>query len=164
TLVTWEPFDFGLRQANIAAAAEARTQREAALKRTQFDVAVAAADAYVTLIAAQQTVRAAQAGVDRASVLARTIGAQVNAELRPGADESRARAELAAARTQLSQAEQAVDVGRANLSQFVGVDPAQIIIAEPKLLQLLPRSHSRLSIRRKIRSRSNRMPRSSRFG
>src|SRR5947199_6643877 len=38
TLVTWEPFDFGQRQAGIAAATAARTRSEAALKRTQFDV------------------------------------------------------------------------------------------------------------------------------
>jgi len=138
TLVAWEPFDFGLRQASVAAATAARAQREASLKRTQFDVAVAAADAYVTLMAAQETVRAAQAGVDRAEVLARTIGALVNAQLRPGADASRAQAELAAARTQLIQAQQAVDVGRANLSQFVGLEPAQITVSAPKLLQLPP--------------------------
>ena len=83
-LVTWEPFDFGLRKAGVAAATAARTQQEAALKRTQFEVAVAAADAYVTLIAAQETVRAAQAGVDRAEVISRTTGALVNSQLRPG--------------------------------------------------------------------------------
>jgi outer membrane protein len=138
TLVTWEPFDFGLRKASVAAATAARAQQEAAFKRTQFDVTVAAADAFVTLIAAQETVRAAQAGVDRAEVLSRTIGALVNAELRPGADASRAQAELAAARTQLIQAQQAVDVSRANLSQFVGLEPAQITASAPKLLQLPP--------------------------
>ena len=36
-LVTWEPFDFGLRSANVAAATAARAQSEATLKRTQFD-------------------------------------------------------------------------------------------------------------------------------
>jgi outer membrane protein len=138
TLVTWEPFDFGLRQASVAAATAARTQQEATLKRTQFEVMVAAADAYVTLIAAQETVRAAQAGVDRAEVIFRTIGALVNAQLRPGADASRAQAELAAARTQLIQAQQAVEVARANLSQFVGLEPAQITISAPRLLQLPP--------------------------
>lgn len=135
-LVTWEPFDFGLRQANVNAATAARAQSEAALKRTQFDVAAAAADAYVTLVATQETVRAAQAGVDRAEVISRTIRAQVNAQLRPGADASRADAELAAARTQLIQAQQTVEVARANLSQFVGLPPAQIAVAAPKLLQL----------------------------
>ena len=138
TLVTWEPFDFGLRRANVAAATAARTQQEATLKRTQFDVMVAAADAYVTLVAAQETVHAAQAGVDRANVILRTIGALVNAQLRPGADASRAQAELAAARTQFIQAQQAVEVGRANLSQFVGLEPQQIAVSAPKLLQLPP--------------------------
>lgn len=137
-LVTWEPFDFGLRQASVAAATAAQNQSEATLKRTQFDVRVAAADAYVTLVAAQETVRAAQAGVDRADVLFRTISAQANAQLRPGADASRAQAELAAARTQLIQAQQAVEIARANLSQFVGLEPAQIIVSAPKLLQLPP--------------------------
>jgi outer membrane protein len=137
-LVSWEPFDFGLRQTSVAAATAVRSQHEASLKRTQFEVAVAAADAYVTLVAAQETVRAAQAGVDRAEVLARAIGAQVDAQLRPGADASRAKAELAAARTQLIQARQAVEIGRANLSQFVGIEPSQIAVSAPKLLQLPP--------------------------
>lgn len=138
TLVTWEPFDFGLRKAYMTAANAVRAQQEAALKRTQFEVTAAAADAYVTLIAAQATVRAAEAGVDRAEVLSRTIGALVNAQLRPGADASRAQAELAAARTQLIQAQQAVDISRANLSQFIGVEPAQILVSAPRLLQLPP--------------------------
>jgi len=138
TLVSWEPFDFGLRQAGVAAAAAARAQREATLKRTQFEVAVATADAYTTLVAAQETVRAAQAGVDRAETLSRSIGALVNAELRPGADASRAQAELAAARTQLIQARQAVEISRANLAQFVGIEPTQITISAPKLLDLPP--------------------------
>ena len=103
-LVTWEPFDFGLRSANIAVANAARAQSEAAVRRTQFDVAVTTADAYLTLVAAQEAARAAQAGVDRAEIVTRTTAAQVNAELRPGADQSRAEAELAAARTQRIQA------------------------------------------------------------
>src|SRR5262249_36612779 len=107
TFVTWEPFDFGLRHANVSAATAARTRSEATLKRTQFDVAAATADAYLTLAAAQETVRAAQAGVDRAEVLVRTVRAQADAGLRPGADLSRAEAELAAAKTQLSRAQQA---------------------------------------------------------
>ena len=141
TLVTWEPFDFGQRQAGVAAASAARARSEAALKRTQFDVAAATADAYLTLAAAQETVQAAQAGVDRAEVLLRTITAQVNAQLRPGADASRAEAELAAARTQLIQAQQATEVARALVSQFVGTEPAGIRISAPRLLQIPP-SHA----------------------
>ena len=138
TLVAWEPFDFGLRKASVDAATAAQTRSEATLKRTQFEILVTTADAYVTLAAAQEMVQAAQAGVDRTEVLARTIHALVNAQLRPGADASRAEAELAAARTQLIQAQQAVEVARANLSRFVGLEPAQIAISAPRLLQLPP--------------------------
>lgn len=137
-LVTWEPFDFGLRRAGVDAATAARTQSQAALKRTQFDIEAATADAYLTLAAAQETVQAAQAGVDRTELIARSIHALVNAQLRPGADASRADAELAAARTQLTRARQAVGVARANLSQFVGMEPARILISASRLLQLPP--------------------------
>jgi len=137
-LIIWEPFDFGKRKATIAAATATRVRSEASLKRTEYDVAVASADAYVTVVAAQETVRAAQAGVDRAQVLLKTITALVDAQLRPGADASRAEAELAAARTGLIQAQQAVEVSRANLSRFVGLEPDQIALAAPGLLRLPP--------------------------
>jgi outer membrane protein len=135
-LVTWEPFDFGLRGSSVSAATASRTRAEATLKRTQFEVSVATADAYLTVVAAQETVRAAQASVDRGEVLQRSIRAQVDAQLRPGADASRAEAELSAAGTQLAQAQQAVDISKAVLAQFVGVQPQQITLAAPKFLQL----------------------------
>jgi len=138
TLISWEPFDFGKRKASVSAATAARSRSEATLKRTEYDVAVASADAYVTVVAAQETQRAAQAGVDRAQVLLKTITALVDAQLRPGADASRAEAELAAARTGLIQAQQAVEVSRVNLSRFVGLDPDQLALAAPGLLRLPP--------------------------
>lgn len=137
-LVAWEPFDFGLRRANVAVAAAARMAAEASLDRTRYDIAVATADACLTIAAADDTVRAAQAGVDRAEVLLRTIRALVNPGLRPGADASRAEAELAAARTQWIQAKQASEIARATLSQFIGTEPGQIVLSAPKLLELPP--------------------------
>ena len=137
-LVTWEPLDFGLRRANVSTANAAREQSEATVKRTQFDVAVATADAFLTVIAAGQTVQAAQAGVDRTETLLSTVTAQVSAQLRPGADQSRAEAESAAARTQLVQAQEALDVSRATLAQFVGGDPAQLVVSAGGLLRLPP--------------------------
>ena len=136
--MSWEPFDFGLRQANVDTAESSKAQSAATLKRTEFEVATVTADSYLTLAAAQQTVRAAQAGVDRAETLLRTTNAVVNAQLRPGADSSRAEAELAAARTQLIQARQAVEVARATLAQFVSEDPSQIAVAAEGLLSLPP--------------------------
>ena len=137
-LVTWEPFDFGTRDASVAAATAARAQSEATVKRTQYEVIVNTADAYLTLVAVQETVKAAQAGVEGAEVVLRTITAQVNAQLRPGADKSRAEAQLAAARTQMIQSEQAVAVAKATLAQFTGLDPAQIAITAGNLTQLPP--------------------------
>jgi outer membrane protein len=134
--VTWEPFDFGLRGANVSAATAAKTRSEATLKRTEFEVSIAAADAFLTLVAAQETARAAQAGVDRAQSLAQVVRAQADAQLRPGADVSRTEAEVAAARTQLVQAQQAQEVARALLSQFLGIPPGQIGVSAAKLLQL----------------------------
>ena len=72
-LVTWEPFDFGLRRANVAAAEAARKQSEAGVNRTQYEVAVTTADACLTLAAALDMVRASQAGVTRAESVQRTI-------------------------------------------------------------------------------------------
>src|SRR5436305_7522939 len=48
TLVTWEPFDFGLRRASVSAATAAKTRTEATLARTQFDVSSATAASYLT--------------------------------------------------------------------------------------------------------------------
>jgi outer membrane protein len=141
-LVSWEPFDFGLRSANVAAAAAVRTEAEATLQRTRYDVAVATADAYLTLAATEETVGAAHAAVDRAETILRTIQALVNAGLRPGADASRAQAELAAARTQWIQAKQATEVARSTVSQFVGMEPNLITLAAPKLLELPPAEDS----------------------
>ena len=137
-LVSWEPFDFGLRRANVAVAAATRSEAEATLQRTRYDVAVATADAYLTLAASEETVRAAQAGVDRAGTVLGTIQALVNSGLRPGADASRAQAELAAARTEWIQAKQSTEVARATISQFVGGEPGQITLAAPKLRELPP--------------------------
>lgn len=135
-LVSWEPFDFGLRAANVAIAGAQKARSEATLKRTQFEVAVTTADAYLTVAAAQEMVRAAQAGVERAEVVLRTTRALADAELRPGADLSRAEAELAAARTQVIQAEQAVAIAKATVAQFTGSEPAQLTLAAPGLLRM----------------------------
>ena len=109
-LVSWEPFDFGLRRANVRIAESARNIANAQVGVTQLQAGIAAADAYLTIVAAQQTVVAARSGVERARVLNQSIETLVKNELRPGAEASRSRAELALAETQLSQAEQAVDV------------------------------------------------------
>ena len=101
-------------------------------------MAVAAADGFLTLIASQQAVRVAQASVDRARVLANTIDVLVKNELRPGADASRAKAELAAAETQLIQAQQGEQISRVTLAQLLGIAVTSVTIKEGSLLRMLP--------------------------
>jgi outer membrane protein len=137
-LVSWEPFDFGLRRANVGIAESARNIANAQVAVTQLQAGIAAADAYLTIVAAQQTVVAARSGVERARVLNQSIETLVKNELRPGAEASRSRAELALAQTQLIQAEQAVDVGRAALGQVLGIPPQTITVESESLLKLPP--------------------------
>ena len=136
-LVSWEPFDFGLRKANVGAAEATRDRAQAQIAVTRLQVATAAADAFLTLLAAGQTVTAANAAVERARVTHEVVASLAKNELRPGADESRARAELALAQTQRIQAEQAVDTSRAALAQLLG-RPAQEILPAPGALAGLP--------------------------
>jgi outer membrane protein TolC len=137
-LVSWEPIDFGLRRANVDAAASKRAQAEAGAGVTRFQVGAAAADSFLTLLAAEQTVVAARAGVDRARTLYQVTDSLARNGLRPGADAARARAELAFAETQLVQTEQAVEVARAALADLVGVPSAQFQVAAGSLLGAAP--------------------------
>lgn len=125
-LVSWEPFDFGLRKAQVDAASAAERRAGEAVKRTRFEAELATAEAYLTVLAAEQTAQAARASVKRSQTLWQQVAALVKAELRPGAEESRSRAELAMAETQRIQADQAVALARAALSQFLGTVPAEL--------------------------------------
>jgi outer membrane protein len=141
-LVTWQPFDFGLRHAAVMTAKVAEEQARAAANRSRYDVSVATADAFLTVVAAQQTARAARAAVESWQVLLKSIHALVNAQLRPGADESRVQAELAVAQTQEAQADQAIEVARATLAQFTGSQPSAAQLEPGKLLAQLPAEES----------------------
>jgi outer membrane protein len=137
-LFSWEPFDFGLRQAKVGTARAQEKQAKAGVDVSRLELSVAAADAFLTLLASEQVVRVAQASVDRARVLANTIDVLVRNELRPGADASRARAELATAETQLIQAQQGEQISRVTLAQLLGIAGAKITIKEGPLLQIPP--------------------------
>lgn len=137
-LVSWEPFDFGQRRAGVGLAESVRQSKAADVDVTKFEVATAAADAFLTILAAQQTTIAAQASVDRARALAEVTGALTRAELRPGADAARARAELAVAQTQLIRAQQATEIAKASLAQLLGASVSASALDNGQLLQALP--------------------------
>ncbi len=117
---SWEPFDFGLRGANVALAESVRRRERAASELTELDVSLATTEAFLSVIAAEQAILAARANVDRMEVFTDSISVLVRNQLRPGADESRARAELAQAQIELIRAEQARDVALASLAEWLG--------------------------------------------
>ena len=135
-LVSWEPFDFGRRQALVHSATAARDRAQRTVERTKFDLATETAAAFLTVLASDQAVRASQAAVDRARILAGSVKALVDANLRAGADLSRADTELDAAETQLFRAQQAAQVALTAVGQYTGIDAKAIRAAPGKLLQL----------------------------
>ena len=118
-LINWQPFDFGLRRAQVASATASRDRANASVERSQLEISSAAADAFLTLLAARQTKSSAQVAVDNWEVLRKSIHALTAAELRAGADESRVEAEEAAASTQLALATEAVEMSEATLAKFL---------------------------------------------
>lgn len=137
-LFSWEPFDFGVRRARVRAAQAAQDQAKGEVALTRLEVAAAAGDAFLTVLAAEQRVKAARADVDRREVFAKSVHVLVENELRPGVDASRADAELAAAKTELIQAEATEAESRAGLAAILGVAGTQIQIAPGPLLELPP--------------------------
>ena len=135
-LFSWEPFDFGLRRANVELALATRKQAGAGVEVTRLDVAFAAADAFLGVIANDQIVRAAQANVERMGVFAKAVRVLVDNELRPGVDASRANAELAAARNQLIQAQQDAEISQASLAEAIGQAGAPVMVDTGPLLTL----------------------------
>ncbi len=137
-LLSWEAVDFGLRGATVGLAQAEVTRARASAAVTRLEVGVRTADAFLRLAAAQETVRAARANVERQEVFAGAVAVLVKNALRAGADDSRAQAELALARIQLIQAEQTEQIARATLAQWLGVTPAGIQIAAAPLLETAP--------------------------
>ncbi|MCU1327250.1 MAG: outer rane efflux protein [Bryobacterales bacterium] len=135
-LANWEPFDFGLRQANVAVAEAGRARAEAGVGRTRLDIAIIVADTVLTIVAAEQTALAAQAAVARADELRRITEALVKAELRPGAELSLAEGEQASAQVQLLRARQAAAESKAVLAVLLGIDSKDVTVESAQLLSL----------------------------
>jgi len=137
-LVSWEPFDFGQRKANVDFARAVTRQAEANVELTRLDVAASAADAYLTVLASEQTVRAAQANVERMETFANAVHVLVENQLRAGADASRADAELAGAKIQLIQAQQNAEINRVRLAETLGIAGSTVAVDAGPMLELPP--------------------------
>jgi outer membrane protein TolC len=141
TMAAWEPFDFGLRNANVESARAAERQTAAGVTLTQLDVGLGVGDAFFTVLMTQQTVLAMRGNVERRKVFSDTVNVLVKNGLRPGVDASRALAELAMARTQLIQAEQNEGIARATLAEVLGAAGSDFEIQPGPMLTLPGRIH-----------------------
>ncbi len=107
-----------IAQVDAALAGEQEAQAQVAVER--LAVAYGAADQFLDLVSREQIARAANANVDRARTLARIVDTLVAQQLRPGADASRAQAELALAVTQVIRAGQSAAVSQVALARALG--------------------------------------------
>lgn len=137
-LFSAEVFDFGRRSASVQATRAQAASSEAAASLAKLDAGVAVADAYLTALGAQQTVHAARANVARLETLHGTIKAQVDAELKPGADQSRIDAELAAARNRLLTADQVLAIAKLTIAEAMGRADLEVALDPGSLLAFMP--------------------------
>lgn len=133
-LVSWEPLDLGYRKASVAEARTGESQASAQLRITRLDVVLATVERFFALLQAEQVARAARADVARRETFAKSVGVLVENQLRPGADASRAAAELAQAQIRLIRAATAESVSREALANLLGLDDVQIEAAPGPLL------------------------------
>jgi outer membrane protein TolC len=140
--VSWQPFDFGLRRAQVNSAQQGAAAATAGLNLTRLDVEAATASAYLDLVTAEQLLVIARANLDRLQVFGNAVHVLVDNQLRPGADGAQADAGLAVGKTQLIQANTNVAVRRAALANFVGIPTATLEIEDAHLLVAEPGEQS----------------------
>ena len=137
-LLSWQPFDFGVRAARVNAAQQGTEAAKQAAALASLEGSVGAASAFLDLAAAHQLLTVAEANVRRLETFDKTIHVLVDNSLRPGADASQADAQLALAQNQLVQAQTQEDVRRSALSKYLRpaeehpeIDASQVLAALP---------------------------------
>jgi len=133
-LLSWEPVDFGLRSAMVREAEAGVVQARAEEGLTRLAVQNAVGGAFLAVVSAQQALAATDADVQRREVLARAAHTLADNQLRPGAEASRADAELAAARTRAIQARAALALGQTTLARMLGLPDGQVGVNAASLL------------------------------
>jgi outer membrane protein TolC len=89
------------------------------------------------VVSAQQAAVAADADVQRREVLARAAHTLADNQLRPGAEASRADAELAAARTRAIQAREAVTLAQTTLARLLGIPDGVVNVNTVRLTDIV---------------------------
>jgi outer membrane protein len=137
-LFSWEPVDFGLRDATVRGAQASVVRARADEALTRLDVESAVGAAFLAVVAAEQAVAASGADVARRDVLARAARTLAENQLRPGAEASRADAERAAAQTRSILARQALVLAQTTLARVLGVTAGAVSVSSASLLAAVP--------------------------
>jgi outer membrane protein len=137
-LFSWEPFDLGLRPAIVGQAKAAVDKSNSDLSITRLQVATAVGNYFLMALAAHQAAVTAQANVDRWQVFNQSVHTLVDNALRPGADASRADAQLALAKTQFYNAQQQEQTTLATLAALMGTAGSDIQLDSGTLLDAPP--------------------------
>ena len=137
-LLSWEAVDFGRRGAAVDLARAESGFAEAQRTVTELDVASAAADTYLGVLAADAALAAAQANVERLEAFANIVRALVRSQLRAGAEQSRTEAELAAARNRFTEAKRNAELARLALAEALGVPGTRISLEPDAVLRVPP--------------------------
>jgi outer membrane protein len=140
-LFSWQPYAFGYRHAKVNLARTGVNMASAHLAVTRLSVATNAMNAYFNLVAAEQSVTVAQSNLRQWQVVNKSVHALVDHELRPGADASRADAQLAQAKIQLIQAQQQVTVNRAALAEALGLETGVVEVSSGPVLGPPPKAN-----------------------
>lgn len=140
-LISWEPFDFGLRKAQVNVARSASMQSQLQIAVTQLDVESHAADAFLSVLAAQQVVKAAQSKVDRFKIFLETVHVLSQKEMKAKTDEYLAEAELVRAKDELIAAEQNYKIAVAALIKWTGLSSETVDAVPGALLKEAPASY-----------------------
>jgi outer membrane protein TolC len=133
-LLSWEPFDFGLRDASVREAEATVVRARAEETLTRLTVQNAVGTAFLAVVAAEQAVTAVEADAARRRTLAQAAQTLADNQLRPGAEASRAAAERAAADTRVIQARQALTIAQARLSLLLGLADRTVAVSTAGLL------------------------------
>ncbi len=137
-LFSWEPADLGLRSARMGQARSREDKSQADLALTRLQVAASAGNYFLLAVVNHEAAMTAQANVNRWEVFNKSVHVLADNELRPGADASRADAELARAKMQLYQAQQAERAALDTLAALMGAAGSGIQVDAAGLLGPLP--------------------------
>jgi outer membrane protein len=137
-LLSWRPYDFGVRAARVEAAHDMEDAALETLALSELEVSRATTDAFLNLAAAHALSAAAKADVERLKAFAEAVHVLVGQKLKPGVDAGLADAAEGMAQTALLKAEAEEDNQRALLAQLVDAPVETLAIKTDDLERIAP--------------------------